>query len=86
MRVSLVNMKAGQSGRLIGIMGGHGMVNRLGDMGLRIGKSIRKVSSMLMGGPVVVEVDGFQVAVGYGMASRIIVEIAESENTVNGKP
>jgi Fe2+ transport system protein FeoA len=32
---------------------------------------------MLMRGPVVVEVDGFQIAIGYGIASRIIVEIIE---------
>ena len=75
MRVSLADMEPGQSGILVEIMGGHGMVRRLGALGLRLCKRVRKVSSMLMRGPIVVEVDGFQIAIGYGMASRIIVEI-----------
>ena len=77
MRVSLADMEPGQSGVLVEILGGHGMIRRLDALGLRLCKRIRKVSSMLMRGPVVVEVDGFQVAIGYGMASRIILEIME---------
>ena len=77
MRMSLAYMKPGQSGVLVEFLGGHGMVSRLNALGLRLSKRIRKVSSMLMRGPVVVEMDGFQVAIGYGMASRIIVEIIE---------
>lgn len=77
MRVSLAYMKSGQNGILVEILGGHGMIRRLDALGLRLCKRVRKVSSMLMRGPVVVELDGFQVAIGYGMASRIIVEIME---------
>ncbi len=77
MKVSLACMKPGQRGVLVEIRGGHGMIRRLDALGLRLCKRIRKVSSMLMRGPVVVEVDGFQIAIGYGMASRIIVEILE---------
>ena len=77
MKKSLADMKPGQSGVLVEIQGGHGMIRRLDALGLRLCKQVRKVSSMLMRGPTVVEVDGFQVAVGYGMASRIIVEIEE---------
>jgi ferrous iron transport protein A len=70
-------MKSGQNGILVEILGGHGMIRRLDALGLRLCKRVRKVSSMLMRGPVVVELDGFQIAIGYGMASRIIVEIME---------
>jgi ferrous iron transport protein A len=77
LRVSIADMKPGQSGVLVRFLGGHGMVRRLDALGLRLCKRVRKVSSMLMRGPTVVEVDGFQVAIGYGMASRIIVEIIE---------
>jgi len=76
-RKSLTDMKPGQSGILVEIRGGHGMIRRLDALGLRLCKQVRKVSSMLMRGPVVMEVDGFQVAIGYGMASLIIVEIKE---------
>ena len=77
MRESLADMKPGQSGILVEIWGGYGMTRRLDALGLRLRKHVRKVSSMLMRGPVVVEVDGFQVAIGYGIASRIIMEIKE---------
>jgi ferrous iron transport protein A len=68
-------MKQGQSGYVINIQGGHGMVRRLEALGLRVSKRVRKVNSMFMRGPIVVEVDGAQIAVGYGMASRIFVEV-----------
>jgi len=76
-RMSLSNMKPGQNGVVVEILGGHGMISRLDALGLRLCKRVRKVSSMLMRGPIVVEVDSFQIAIGYGMASRIIVEIME---------
>jgi len=68
-------MQAGQSGKVVEIQGGHGMVNRLSALGIRPGKRITKVGSMLMRGPVTIQVDRAQVAVGFGMASRIIVEV-----------
>ena len=70
-------MKSGQNGVLVEFLGGRGMTSRLDALGLRLCKKIRKVSCMLMRGPIVVEVDGFQIAIGYGVASRIIVEIME---------
>ena len=75
MRASLADIKPGESGVVVEMLGGHGMVRRLDAMGLRLCKRVKKVSSMFMRGPVVVEVDGFQIAIGYGMASRIIVEL-----------
>ena len=77
MRRSLADMKSGQSGILVEVRSGHGMIRRLDALGLRLCKQVRKVSSMLMRGPIVVEVDGFQVAIGHGIASRIIVEVME---------
>ena len=74
-QISLVRMQAGQSGKVVEIQGGHGMVNRLSALGIRPGKRITKVGSMLMRGPVTIQVDRAQVAVGFGMASRIIVEV-----------
>ena len=76
-RISLTDMNLGRSGIVVEILGGHGMISRLDAIGLRLCKRVRKVSSMLMRGPIVVEVDGFQIAIGYGIASRIIVEMME---------
>ena len=73
-QLPLTRMPQGQSGTVVQIQGGHGLSNRLSAMGLRPGKKITKVSSMLMRGPVTIQVDRFQVDIGFGMAKRIIVE------------
>ncbi len=73
--VTLRQMQSGQSGKVVQIQGGFGLVNRLSALGIRPGKRITKVSSMLMRGPVTIQVDGAQVAIGFGMANRIVVEL-----------
>ena len=75
-QVSLAQMRAGQSGMVLSIEGGHGMVIRLSTLGIMPGKKITKISSMLMRGPVTIEVDRTQVAIGFGMAKRILVQLA----------
>ena len=74
-QTTLSKMRRGQSGRVAQIEGGHGLVDRLSALGIRPGKKITKVSSMLMRGPVTIEVDRAQVAIGFGMAKRIIIEL-----------
>lgn len=71
----LTKMEAGQNGIIVGVSGGHGMVRRLEALGIRPGKKITKVSTMLFRGPVTVRVDNSQVAIGFGMASRVMVEV-----------
>jgi ferrous iron transport protein A len=77
-RVPLTMLRTGQSGKIVDIQGGPGLINRLDALGIRLGKRITKVSSMLMRGPVTVQVGGAQVAMGFGMARRVIIEIAEN--------
>jgi len=76
--VTLRQMHSGQSGRVVEVQGGHGLVNRLSAMGIRPGKKISKISSMFMRGPVTVRIGYTKLAVGFGMANKIIVEIEES--------
>ncbi len=73
--ITLSQMPPGQSGKVFQIQGGVGLANRLNALGVRPGKRITKVSSMLMRGPVTIQSGGTQVAVGFGMAGRIIVEL-----------
>ena len=73
--VTLRQMQSGQSGKVVQIQGGFGLVNRLSALGIRPGKRITKVSSMLMRGPVTIQVGNTQVALGFGMANKIIVEL-----------
>ena len=75
-QVTLARMRAGQSGMVLRVEGGHGLVNRLNALGIRPGQKITKVSSMLMRGPVTIQLGTAQVAIGFGMANRIIVRLA----------
>jgi ferrous iron transport protein A len=77
-QIALTRMEAGQSGAVVLIQGGYGVIDRLSALGIRPGKRITKVSSMLMRGPVTIEVDRTQVAIGFGMASKIIVKLDET--------
>jgi len=73
--VTLRQMGAGQSGVVVQIQGGRGLVNRLNALGIRPGQRITKISSMLMRGPVAIQVGRAQVATGFGMANKIIVKL-----------
>jgi len=77
-QVTLAQMPAGQSGMVLRIDGGHGLVNRLNALGIVPGKRITKISSMLARGPVAIQVDRAQLAIGYGMANKIIVELDQT--------
>ncbi|RKY42754.1 MAG: ferrous iron transport protein A [Candidatus Makaraimicrobium thalassicum] len=57
------------------IVGGYGVSRRLESMGIRPGKRITKISSHFWGGPVTVLVDKMKIAVGHGMAQKIVVEV-----------
>ena len=72
--ITLVEMRRGQKGTVLQIKGGHGLVNRLNALGILPGKKVTKVSAMLMKGPVTIEVDRVQLAIGFGMAKKIIVK------------
>jgi len=76
-QIALSQMEVGQSGVVVQMQGGRGLINRLSALGIRPGQRITKVSSMFMRGPVTVQVGNAQVAIGFGMANRIIVEPAQ---------
>ena len=71
--MSLTRMQSGQEGIIVRIEGGIGLANRLAALGIRLDKRVTKISSALMRGPVTIKVDRTQVAIGFGMANRIIV-------------
>ena len=71
-------MEAGQTGTVIQILGGRGLTRRLEALGIRPGRKVTKTSSMLFRGPVTFRSDHTQVAIGFGMANKILVEIDTS--------
>jgi len=72
--ITLAQMRTGHRATVMEIATGHGIANRLSAMGIRPGKKITKIGSMFMRGPVTVQVDRTQVAIGFGMARKIIVQ------------
>jgi len=69
-------MREGQTGIVVELAGGRGMVRRMQAMGIRPGVPISKLTSQPFRGPVSLQVGATQVAVGFGIARRIIVEVA----------
>jgi ferrous iron transport protein A len=74
-QLTLAEMRTGQTGTVIGVLGGHGLIQRLDALGIRPGRKIAKVSSALFRGPVMLRVNNGQVAVGFGMARKIVIEL-----------
>ena len=77
-QTTLSRMQASQSGIVVQVQGGYGLINRLSALGIRPGQKVTKVSSMFMRGPVTIQVGNAQVAIGFGMANKVIVELGES--------
>ena len=72
-QITLRQMQTGQRGIVFQIQGGRGLINRLSALGIRPGQRITKVGSTFMRGPVTIQVGNAQVAIGFGMANKIIV-------------
>ena len=71
----LTELSQNESAEIVSINGGWIMQARLRDMGLVQGKIIKKISRVGLRGPVIVLVNRAQVAIGAGMASRILVKV-----------
>jgi ferrous iron transport protein A len=72
--MKLTEMKAKQTAVVIDILGGQGVENRLGTMGIRRGKKVTMISTHFWRGPITVLVDKMKVAIGHGIAQKILVE------------
>jgi ferrous iron transport protein A len=73
--VTLLAMKEGEAGVVIQVAGGRGLNQRLGAMGIRPGAVLRKISRSLMRGPVIVQIGNARVALGFGMAAKVLVAV-----------
>ena len=71
---TLANLKPGEKAVVEWISAGPGAAKRLSDMGLTPGTEVRILRRGPFGGPVEVEVRGTSLALGYGLASKIIVK------------
>lgn len=73
-RLSLIQMKANQKGKVLEISAGSGLTNRLLSMGIYPGREIAKLSHFGLRGPVAIKVGRSVLALGHSMASKIVLE------------
>ena len=74
--VALLDLKQNQKGVIVSVLGGRGVTQRLIDMGLTPGTEFK----MLRKGrlcPVEISVRGSKLALGVGIASKILVKVKE---------
>ena len=73
--ISLVDLKDGRSAKIVSIDGGRNLQQKLSNIGIRTGSKIKKIGSQFMKGPTTISVGSCTVSIGYGMASKIKVEV-----------
>ena len=72
---TLDRIRAGQEVRVIQIAAGRSATRQLAQFGIRAGTTLKVRRSAPMGGPVLVDSAGSQVAIGRGMARKVSVEL-----------
>lgn len=77
-RILLIDLPPGINARIVGVLGGINFRKRLESLGLRPGSIIRKINTQFGRGPITVQVGRTQVALGYGMAGKIEVEVVDA--------
>jgi Fe2+ transport system protein FeoA len=65
-----------ESVTVVNVRAGRGLTQRLADMGLTPGASLKKVSDFTSG-PLIIELRGSRVALGHGVAQKIMVKRAD---------
>ncbi len=73
--ISLAEMKVNETGVIVSLAEGDQFQSKMNSLNIRIGKKLKKVSNSILKGPVVIEMDNTQVAIGFGMAQKIFLEL-----------
>lgn len=76
-QLSLDRIEKSQEVTVVEIQGGWGARQRLNRMGIHPGDRLLVKRSAIMGGPILVQVHGTDVAVGRGMARKVLVMNSE---------
>lgn len=73
-KLSLIQIKANHKGKVVEIVAGINLQNRLMNMGVYKGREVAKLSHIGLRGPVVIKVGRGILALGHGLAAKIIIE------------
>jgi ferrous iron transport protein A len=74
-KISLAQVKTDQKSKVIEILGGLNLQNKLMNMGVYKGKEVTKISHIGLRGPVVIKTGRSILALGHGVALKIMVEV-----------
>jgi ferrous iron transport protein A len=77
MSTTLDKVYENRKSQVIDIQGGQRIRQRLGQMGIHPGDMITILRYGALRGPILIEIHGSQVALGRGIASKVIVEEME---------
>lgn len=69
----LAMVAPGEVVTVVGVRAGWGLTRRLADMGLVPGTTLRVINSQ-MPGPIIIDLRGSRLVLGYGVAQKIMVE------------
>ncbi len=72
-KIFLTQIKANSKAKVIDILGGVNLQNRLMNMGVHKGKEITKLSHIGLRGPVVIKTGRTILALGHSIAAKIMV-------------
>jgi|DewCreStandDraft_4_1066084.scaffolds.fasta_scaffold428126_2 ferrous iron transport protein A len=72
--ITLQQLDKLKTGKVIEIRGGNGLRNKLDGLGIRQGCIVKKISPTGFPGPIIIKIGNTQVAIGKGMAEKIIIE------------
>ncbi|MBN2166894.1 MAG: ferrous iron transport protein A [Marinilabiliaceae bacterium] len=73
--VTVLEMQEGKLGIISSINGGVGLQKKLENMGISKGAEIFKISRQWLKGPVIIRHGNTELAIGYNMAMKIMVDI-----------
>ena len=75
MIIDLTHLKPGETGTVTELRGGYEFTRKIQNMGVRPGKMITKLSSHFWRGPQTVQIDKAKIAIGFGMAKKVMIEV-----------
>jgi len=70
----ITELNSKESAKVISIEGGRNFKEKLNTLGIRKNIKIKKVSDSFLKGPIVIKINLMEIAIGWGMASKILVQ------------
>jgi Fe2+ transport system protein FeoA len=79
MEITLFDLESGKKATIKRLDSGVEFRKKLASLNIRVGKTIRKITAQPLHGPVVIEIDNTEAAIGMDMAKKIVVVPLETK-------